>query len=99
LGVSEPYRFTDQIKHTVEERVRDESTRIDHLAVGVSSKWLARAVLDGVCLDSVALELVSIKTLDISTVILVEARKFVVDEDWCFEVGWKVEMNPARALR
>lgn len=54
MGFSESWRFANQVRLTIEERVRNEPTRIDHLAVGVGPKRLARPVLDGVCLDSVA---------------------------------------------
>lgn len=65
---------------TIENRVGDQTARIDRLAANRVQR-LAVSSIQFACIHTFALQLVRIQALHVSSVILVEAGKLVVDED------------------
>lgn len=79
---------------TVEERIGNETTRIDRFATNGSDRF-AVSTVEIAHANEVAFKLILINALDITTVILEEIRQLVVEQHGVIKVVWDVELHDA----
>ena len=79
-------------ERTIEKRIGDKAARIDSSII-YGSEGLAVAVIKGLCTNSCTLELVRIETFYISTMILEEVGKLVVEKDSMLQFCGDVKFN------
>ena len=82
---------------TVEQRVGNETARVNSLAVNCAQR-LAVSTAQRTCTDVLALELVGIETFDIATVVLEKVGKLVIQQHCRLDVVWNVKLDNALAL-
>ena len=91
-------RSTPETPLTVEQGVGDQSTGVDDF-VTLDGNWFASAASEVLNCSMFPLQLVSIQTVYISSMVLVEIRELVVEQDRRVQIRRHVELNHALRLR
>lgn len=82
---------------TIEDRIRNQSTRIDGLAIQLSQR-LTIPIIQSRRRDVIALQLPRVVALHVSSMVLIKVGQLVIQEDRRMHVRRNVELNSALVL-